>query len=348
MADNLNAYDTHSANWRSSARRNSRKTYFTIGTFFLIYGSLGLLVDTYLVSAHYPLVPLGTIVSHLLTFNPFPLATITLLAIAGIALLITFSFYNKLMLLGTHSREITHETATTPEEKQLYNIIEELRIAAGLKFTPKVYIIAANYMNAFASGYSEKSSLVAITTGLMSKLDRAELQAVMAHEISHIRNMDIKLTLMASVLTNIILITIDIFFYSMIFGDRSRERGNNRLLIIIMILRYTLPLITTLLTLYLSRTREYLADAGCVELTRDNQPLARALLKIQADTQANANTLDQEYAATPHEEVRRSAYIFDPTKAGISSHSLSSLFSTHPPLEKRLEAIGFKKRNRTA
>jgi heat shock protein HtpX len=345
MADNLHAYEEHSANWRASTRRNSRKTYITIGTFFLIYGCLGLLVDTYMVSAHYPLVPLSTIVTHLLTLQPFPIATSTLLVVAGIALWVTFAFHDKLMLLGTESREITHETAGNLEEQRLYNVIDELRIAAGLKFMPKVYIIDANYMNAFASGYSEKSSLVAITSGLLAKLDRSELQAVMAHEISHIRNMDIKLTLMASVLANIMLIVIDFFFYSIVFGGRNREKSNNQLFLIIMILRYTLPLITILLTLYLSRTREYMADAGCVELTRDNQPLAHALLKIQADTQANADSISQEYAATPHEDVRRSAYIYDPAKAGISAQSLSGLFSTHPSIEKRLEAIGFKKRN---
>ena len=345
MADDLHTYEQHSANWRASTRRNSRKTFVTIATFFLIYGSLGLLIDTYLVSSEYPGVPLGIIVKHLLSLEPFPIATVALLVIAAIALWVTFAFHDKLMLLGTESREITPETATNLEEKQLYNIIDELRIAANLKFMPKVYIIEANYMNAFASGYSEKSSLVAITSGLLNKLDRSEAQAVMAHEISHIRNMDIKLTLMASVLANIMLITIDFFFYSMIFGSRDREKSDNRLFIIIMILRYTLPLITVLLTLYLSRTREYMADAGCVELTRDNQPLARALLKIQADTEANVDTLSQEYAATPHEDVRRAAYIYDPSTAGISAQSLSGLFSTHPPIEKRLEAIGFKRRN---
>jgi len=344
MADNLHTYEQHGVDWRASTRINSRKTYITIGTFFLIYGSLGLLIDTYLLSSSYPGVPLSIIVKHLLMLDPFPIATAILLVIAAIALWITFALYDKLMLMGTDSYEITPETASNLQEKQLYNIIDELRIAAGLKFMPKVYIINANYMNAFASGYSEKSSLVAITSGLLQKLDRPEIQAVMAHEISHIRNMDIKLTLMASVLANIILITIDYFFYAMIFGGRNRDKGDNRLLIIITLLRYTLPFITILLTLYLSRTREYLADAGCVEITRDNQPLARALLKIHADTEKNADTINQEYASTPHEEVRRSAYIYDPTKAGISTHSISGLFSTHPPLDKRLEAIGFKRR----
>jgi len=346
MADNLHSYEQHSADWRASIRKNSNRTLITIGTFFLIYGCLGLLIDTYMVSSQYPGIPLSIILKHLLTLQPFPIATTALLIIAAIALWVTFTFHNRLMLLGTDSKEITPESASNLEEKQLYNIIDELRIAAGLKFMPKVYIMNADYMNAFASGYSEKSSMVAITSGLLKKLDRAEVQAVMAHEISHIRNMDIKLTLMASVLANIMLITIDYFFYSMIFGgSRNRGKGDNRLFIVIVILRYTLPLITILLTLYLSRTREYMADAGCVELTRDNQPLARALLKIQADTTQNADTMAKEYASTPHEGVRRAAYIYDPAKAGISAQSLSGLFSTHPPIEKRLEAIGFKRRS---
>lgn len=346
MKNNINSYEQHSTNWRAAIRQNTHRTYVTIGTFFFIYGSLGLLIDTYMVSSQYPLVPLNIIVSHLLTLDPFPIATAALLIIAAIALWVTFAFHDRLMLLGTHAREIYSQTTRRLEEQQLYNVIDELRIAAGLKFMPKVYIIDADYMNAFASGYSEKSSLVAITSALLYKLDRAELQAVMAHEISHIRNMDIKLTLMASVLANIMLIVIDFLFYSVVFSRRSREKNDGRLFLIIMILRYTLPLITVLLTLYLSRTREYMADAGCVELLRDNQPLARALLKIQSDTEENADKLNQEYASTPHENVRRAAYIYDPTKAGISTHTLSGLFSTHPPIEKRLEAIGFKQRSR--
>ena len=112
-----------------------------------------------------------------------------MLAIAGITLLITFSMYDKIMLLGTDSREITPETASLNlQEKQLYNVVEEMKVAAGLTFMPKVFIIEANYMNAFASGYSEKSAMVAITRGLMEKLDRAEMQAVMAHELASYRH----------------------------------------------------------------------------------------------------------------------------------------------------------------
>ena len=204
---------------------------------------------------------------------------------------------------------------------------------------PKIYIIDADYMNAFASGYSEKSALIAITRGLMQKLNRSELQAVMAHELNHIRHHDIKLTLMASVLSNIMLMVIDVMFYAVIFGQRKGR--DNRLVFVIMILRFILPILTVILLLYLSRTREYMADAGAVELTRDNEPLAKALLKISDDHQQNMQTYKQEYLKTAHEDVRRAAYIFDPVQAGIKPvKSASSLFSTHPSIKDRLKALG--------
>lgn len=207
---------------------------------------------------------------------------------------------------------------------------------------PRVFLIEADYMNAFASGYSEKSAMVAITRGLMDKLDRAEMQAVMAHELSHIRHHDIKLTMTVAVLSNILLIVIDILFYSAFFG-RDNRKQDNRLLTVIIILRYVLPLITVILALFLSRTREYMADAGSVELMRDNEPMARALLKISADHEQNSETYAKAYGDTPHEEVRQASYLFDPS-ALDPVKSLSSMFSTHPAIEKRLAAIGFSKK----
>jgi heat shock protein HtpX len=297
---------------------------------------------------HYPQAPMSQIFFELITFKIFPVATVVMLAVAAISILVTFSFHDKLMLLGTEYREITPETAQTINETQLYNIIEEVKIAAGLRYMPKVYLIEADYMNAFASGYSEKSAMVAITRGLMQKLNRAELQAVMAHELSHIRHMDIKLTLMASVLANLMIMVLDVFFYSAMFSNRrdsADNRSRNTLATIIILLRYLLPVINMVLLLYLSRTREYMADAGSVELLRDNQPLASALLKINNDHEENQKMYTQEYGNTPHENVRREAYIFDPSQAGISMMgSLTDAFSTHPNLKDRLAALGFKEK----
>ncbi|MGD9108525.1 MAG: zinc metalloprotease HtpX [Gammaproteobacteria bacterium] len=332
------------ADWRATLAENQRKTFGVIAVFMLIYIIVGLIVDMY-IHGGFIAGNFGRVFVALVSFQVTPWATITMLIVAAISLLVTFALHDRLMLLGTNSREITPKTAQNLAEQQLYNVVEEMKIAAGMRYMPKVYLIEADYMNAFASGYSEKSALIAITRGLLQKLDRDELAAVMAHELSHIRHGDIKLTLTASVLSSLMLIVVDILFYNVIFGgSRRRQGGDNRFLMIIILLRYLLPVITVLLMLFLSRTREYMADAGSVELMRDNTPLGRALLKINQDHQDNLDTYKQEYGQTKHEDIRRAAYIFDPISIKADPIvSFTSLFSTHPSIPSRLRKLGFRK-----
>lgn len=347
MNEELDKYHSSSVNWRETLRQNNFRTIIVISLFFLIYIGIGLLVDMYLNSAIYPTATLQQLFEALVTFQLFPVVTLVMLVIASISLLVTFTLHNKIMLLGTDSHEITLDNASTVQEKQLYNVVDEMRIAAGLRYMPKVYIINANYMNAFASGYSEKSAMIAITRGLLEKLNRDELQAVMAHELSHIRHLDIKLTLTASLLANMTIIVLDIFFRGALYSRNSRSNGRSRnsLLVIIMILRFLLPVISVLLLLYLSRTRELMADAGCVALTRNNEPLASALIKINHDYTTNREEYTATLAETPHEDIRREAYLFDPSYAGLDSMtSINNLFSTHPSLEERLKALGYNKK----
>lgn len=338
----LEEYHGSVSNWREQIQRNKRKTQAVIAFFIAIFFAVGLLADLFILHATYPQVTLQQAFLALIQLQVIPYATILMVGIAVVSLLITYAFYDRIMLLGTEYHEITPQTAQNLQEQQLYNVVEEMKVAAGLQYMPKVFIIEADYMNAFASGYSEKSAMVAITRGLIEKLDRAELQAVMAHELSHIRHYDIKLTLMVAVLSNILLIVIDILFYSALY-KRDDKRGDNRLLLVIIVLRYVLPLITVLLTLFLSRTREYMADAGCVQLMRNNEPLARALLKISDDHNQNAERYTQEYGNTPHEQVRQASYLFDPSDIDPVK-SLSSAFATHPSIEDRLRALGFDRK----
>lgn len=343
----MHNFAASAADWRKQLRINDRRTHVVIAIFIAIYVVVGLVADLYIhpVLDH---LPLSEALIALVTFKVFPTATLIMGAVAAVSIFVTYAFHDQIIMLGTEYHEVTPKTANSLQEQQLYNVIDELRIAAGMRFMPRVFIIDADYMNAFASGYSEKSALVAITRGLMQKLNRSELQAVMAHELSHIRHHDIKLTLAATVLCNIMVIVIDLLFRGVIFGggrrDDREEKGGNGLVIIIVLLRFLLPLLTVLLMLYLSRTREYMADAGAVELTRDNSPLANALLKISGDYTAHQETYSAELAQTSHEDIRQAAYIFDPKQAGISiQQSVASIFSTHPPLEARLAALGFKK-----
>ena len=349
MTDNLQNYSAGTVNWRNTLQQNNRRTYVVIFLFFAIYLALGLLVDTYIYAGTYPQATLSMIFESLITLQLFPIATLVMVGVAAVSLFVSYTFADQLMLMGTEYHEITADTAKTLAEKELYNVVEEMKIAAGLAYMPKVYIIEADYMNAFASGFSEKSAMVAITRGLMTKLSRDELQAVMAHELSHIRHLDIKLTLTASLLANLTLMVLDMFFYNAMFSrnrDNEGSSSRNNLAIIIIILRYLLPVINIVLLLYLSRSRELMADAGCVELTRNNEPLARALIKISDDYTQNNDAHALEAQNTPHENVRREAYIFDPAQAGIKPiASVSDLFSTHPSLETRLAALGYKRKN---
>ena len=338
----LSDYHASASDWRQQLRCNERNTRWVIVIFIAVYVGVGLVADAFILQSHYRGLGLGQCFQALVTFKVVPFATLIMAGIAFVSLLVTYTMYDRIMLLGTDSREITLETALNAQEKQLFNVVEEMKVAAGLQYMPKVFLIEANYMNAFASGYSEKSAMIAITRGLMEKLDRAELQAVMAHELSHIRHHDIKLTLMVAILSNILLIVIDMLFYTVIF--RRDDREDNRLLTVIIVLRYVLPLITLMLALFLSRTREFMADTGCVELMRDNEPMARALLKINDDHQLHAEEYVRDYGQTAHEEVRQASYLFDPSSLDPVK-SLNSLFSTHPSVEKRLDALGFKRRS---
>lgn len=332
--------------WRTVIKKNQMRSRLVIATYFLIYAFIGLIFDIYLAAPAYPGATIPDLLIMLVTLKIFPICTLIAFIIAAICIYITYMSYDKLMLLGTEYFEITDSKARDLLDKQIYNVVEEMKVAAGMTYMPRIFIIEADYMNAFASGFSEKSAMIAITRGLAEKLDRAELQAVLAHELSHIRHLDIKLTLFASVLSNLILMLIDVLFWSMLFGGDRRDgqsRGRNQLFLVVMILRYLLPLITVLLSFYLSRTREHMADSGAVELMRDNDPLARALMKIQQDHESKQAEYAYQYQKTAHEGVRRSAYIYDPTQAGISpDSSFSDLFSTHPAVKERLKAIGVK------
>ncbi|WP_119342775.1 zinc metalloprotease HtpX [Facilibium subflavum] len=341
--------DINSVDWREVVKKNTRKSYIVIALFLIIFFALGFFIDLIWrygqLSSFYPQynISLSAVAHALISFQITPWAVIISTGLALIWLLLTFSYYDKIMLAGTQYREI-QPNDPDPLCQRIYNIVEEMKIAANMPYMPKVYLIEANYMNAFASGFSEKSSMVAVTRTLAERLSRDELQAVMAHELTHIRNQDIKLNLFTVVLSNMLMFMIEFLFWSVLFsgGNRSRREGNNNVMAIIfmvvMLLRFILPIITGLMMLFLSRTREYMADAGAVELMRDNRPMANALIKISNNHQDPQTA--QAYRQTANERMRRASYLYDPASAKFSGNGVDDLFSTHPSLKKRLKSIG--------
>lgn len=222
-ADNL---EYGSVNWREVVRKNTYRTYFVIATFLIVFFLLGIFVDTIwryseFANAYYNRygieLPISRVFYSLATFQIPPYATMIISTVAVIWVFVTFSMYDKIMLSGTEYQEIAADNQD-PLARRVYNVVEEMKVAAGMRYMPKVFLIDANYMNAFASGYSEKSAMVAITTKLANALNRDELQAVMAHELTHIRNQDIKLNLFTMVLSNMMLIIMDSLFYSALFS----------------------------------------------------------------------------------------------------------------------------------
>jgi len=250
--------------------------------------------------------------------------------------LISFSSGDQILLAASRAQRVTHEV-----HPQLFNVVEEMKIAAGLPAMPKVYIINDPAPNAFATGRKPETASVAVTAGLLARLNRDELQGVIAHEISHILHRDILYVTLAGVMLGGIALLSQVFlrgmFWSSMSGSRRRYssggQGGGQAQIVIMLLAILVailaPIMAYLLYFALSRRREYLADAGAARLTRYPEGLASALEKIAGDR-------------APQLAVANSAtapmYIVNPFKKK-GQMKLSDLTSTHPPISERIRIL---------
>ncbi len=236
-----------------------------------------------------------------------------------------FSYFysDKLVLRISNAKEIKKENA--PE---FYRVVENLTIAEGLPM-PNLFIIEESQPNAFATGRNPKNSVVAVTRGLLEMMDRSELEAVVAHELSHIKNRDILLSTAVVVLALTVSFLSRIFLRSAIFGRRGGKKGGIITLVVALIVAILAPLIATIMKLALSRRREYLADSSAAIMTRHPQALASALQKIGEYPRSLSTASD----ATAH------LYIMNPFRGKEKKRWMHKLFSTHPPLEERIEKI---------
>ncbi len=250
--------------------------------------------------------------------------------------LVSLSSGDQILLAASKAQPVTHEV-----HPQLFNVVEEMKIAAGLPAMPKVYIINDPAPNAFATGRSPKSASVAVTAGLLARLNRDELQGVVAHEISHILHRDILYVTLAGIMLGAIVLLSQVFlrgmFYSSMMGSRRRYSSGGKgggqaqlvMLIIAIVAAILAPILAYLLYFALSRRREYLADAGAARLTRYPEGLASALEKI-------ANDPSPQLA--PANKVTAPMYITNPFKRK-GQRKLSDLTSTHPPISERIRIL---------
>lgn len=233
---------------------------------------------------------------------------------------------DKIVLSMTNAHEISKS-----EAPELYNIVENLAITAGLPM-PKVYIVDDPAPNAFATGRNPEHAVVAATTGLLSVLNRTELEGVMAHELSHIGNRDMLVSTVAVVLAGFVAIVADFLTRSLMFGGNDNNRDRHPLFLILGIVGIILaPLAAKLIQLAVSRKREFLADASGALLTRYPEGLASALEKINA----YARPMQRASHATAH------LFIADPfqEEEGGIMNKLSQLFQTHPPAQERIKRL---------
>jgi heat shock protein HtpX len=287
---------------------NRRKTILLMTAFFLVVAGAAIAIS---VLAG---VPLG--------FSP--------VIIVFVLIFIAFSYFSSdSVALGVSGARQVSEN----DEQELYRLVENLCIGSGLPM-PKVYVIEDGSMNAFATGRDPKHASVAVTRGLMNKLERIELEGVLAHELSHIRNRDTLLMTTVVVLVGTLALLADLGLRLTWFGAGSRgtyrddnSRGAAILLVVAMVFLILSPIIARVISLAVSRQREYLADASGALLTRYPEGLARALEKIRGDT----DPLDQATKATEH------LYIVNPLLDHQSK--LNGLFATHPPIEERIRLL---------
>ena len=254
-----------------------------------------------------------------------------LIALAAAVLIALLSYYKgaNAVLAVSGAKEIKRE-----DDPQLWNVVEELSIAGGVPM-PRVYTIQDTALNAFATGRDPDHAAVAITQGLLQKLNRAELQGVLAHELSHVRNYDIRFSMLLAVMVGFLVLLTDVFRRWMWWGGgrrRSSRRDNAGALgaviaIVAILLSIIAPILAKLIQLAASREREYLADASAVELTRHPDGLASALAKLGGDKEV----LETANRATQH------LYIVNPFRP--FEKRTKGLLSTHPPLEERIRRI---------
>jgi len=266
---------------------------------------------------------LGSIIGFL--YGSFAVGLIISLFLAGLFFAIQYYKGDKLILKLSGARKATKE-----ENAYLVNSVESLSLAAGIP-KPEIYIIQDDALNAFATGRDPKHAKIVVTTGLLKKMNRLELEGVLAHEMSHIKNYDIKFMLLVITLVGIVTLISDFFLRSVIYGGAGNRNSKGGglfavMLIIAIILRILAPIVAYMMHFAISRQREYLADASGALLTRYPEGLASALEKIKNDNSVVATS----------NKATASMYISNPLKKG---GFVNNLFSTHPSLESRIKKL---------
>lgn len=240
--------------------------------------------------------------------------------------LIAFASHSALIQMATNSKPLERK-----ENMRIYNLTENLCMSVGMKM-PKLFIIESSALNAFASGINESTFAVTLTRGIIDKLDDRELEAVIAHELTHIRNKDVRLLIITIIFVGIFAFAVQVLFRSVLYGGgrrKSNNKDNNGAALLIMLaIAVVVYALSIVFKFALSRKREYLADAGAVEMTRNPLAMANALRKISGNSDIDAKSDDVKQMFIDNSESSK----------GFMA-SISGIFATHPPIEKRIAVL---------
>lgn len=288
---------------------NKRRTFFLFFLYALLFGGIGYLIGIYIGE---------------------PIAGIILAGVIFVILFLISYFSGQ----GVVTRMAGAREVSKKDEPYLYNTVEALSIAAG-KPTPKVYVIETDVPNAFAAGRNPEHAVIAVTRGLLDRLDRQELEGVIAHEMAHINNYDVLLATVAIVLAGTIIFVSVMARRMMLFGGMRRGRqgggkGQLIMIVILLVLAVLAPIFAQLLKFAISRQREYLADATAADFTGYPEGLASALEKI-TNQQVKDSPIDNR--------AIEGLYIVNPSLGARSSNRSSALFSSHPPADERVKRL---------
>ena len=288
-------------------KKNKRESFFIISIFIIIIT----LIIYY--------------ICHALDMGP--ISIVIALVFSIVSAWSSYYYSDQIVLKLNNARPATRE-----ENLQLVNILDSLVVASGLNSTPALYVMDDPQPNAFATGRDPEHSAICVTTGLLQKLDYYELEGVVGHELGHIKNYDIRLSAIVTVMVGFVVMLSDMFSRYMFYGNRRRNRdegkGNAIFMLIGLIFLILSPIFGKLMQLAISRKREFMADATSVEFTRNPDGLISALKKISADP----NELKNANNSTAH------MFISNPFK-GDMKKKFSNLWSTHPSTEDRIEAL---------
>ena len=253
--------------------------------------------------------------------------TVVSLIVSIVMTYITYSMSHITVIASVGARKAD---PSNPKEKEMMDILENLCKGVEIEKVPELYIMQSEQMNAFATGLSPKNGVICLTTGIIEKLNRTEIEGVMAHELSHIVNYDIRLSAVVVGMIGIISLLLEMVMRFGISRDRDNENNNAGLVYMLVIVAYyiLLPIIGTIIQMAISRKREFMADAGAVQITRNPNGLKSALLKISGDN-------------TPMEESSKivSSLSIEETDLENRKKKRAGLFDSHPTIEERIEAL---------